>query len=225
MNFLSDLLFFVYPKTCDICGKICKSYICDICKSKIEKSSLYLNKIEDYSKDNTKYFDEHAYIFAYDLIVREKIIQYKFKDKAYLCKLFSEFFVKNEKMYGFLKKYDIIIPVPMTSKKIRERGYNQIDLIAKRIARDIPNIKIQKNILIKYKNNKIQSQLNKKQRQQNVQDVYKLNNGEIIKEKNVLIFDDIYTTGATCNECAKLLNEAQPNKIGVITIAKDWQKI
>lgn len=139
--------------------------------------------------------------------------------------MFSEFFVKNEKMCGFFEKYDIIIPVPMTNKKIKERGYNQTEIIAKIISQNITNITMQKNVLIKYKNNKVQSQLNKEQRQQNVQNVYELNNEEIIKNKNILILDDIYTTGATCNECVKTLRNAQPKKIGIITIAKDCEKI
>lgn len=113
----------------------------------------------------------------------------------------------------------------MTNKKIKERGYNQTKIIARIISQNITNITMKKNVLIKYKNNKVQSQLNKKQRQQNVQNVYELNNEEIIKNKNILIFDDIYTTGATCNECAKILRKAQPKKIGIITIAKDYEKI
>ena len=226
MNFLKNMLFFIFPRKCEMCETISESYICDKCKSKLEKTELlYLNRIDDYSKDNTKYFDEHAYIFEYNSIIREKIIEYKFKNKPYLGKMFSDFFVKNEKMCGFFEKYDIIIPVPMTNKKIKERGYNQTEIIAKIISQNITNITMQKNVLIKYKNNKVQSQLNKEQRQQNVQNVYELNNEEIIKNKNILILDDIYTTGATCNECAKTLRKAQPNKIGIITIAKDCEKI
>ncbi len=225
MNFLKNMLFFIFPRKCEMCEIISESYICDKCKSKLEKTELYLNRIDDYSKDNTKYFDEHAYIFEYNSIIREKIIEYKFKNKPYLGKMFSEFFVKNEKMCGFFEKYDIIIPVPMTNKKIKERGYNQTEIIAKIISQNITNITMQKNVLIKYKNNKVQSQLNKEQRQQNVQNVYELNNEEIIKNKNILILDDIYTTGATCNECVKTLRNAQPKKIGIITIAKDCEKI
>lgn len=222
MNFLKNMLFFIFPRKCEMCETISESYICDKCKSKLEKTELYLNRIDDYSKDNTKYFDEHAYIFEYNSIIREKIIEYKFKNKPYLGKMFSEFFVKNEKMCGFFEKYDIIIPVPMTNKKIKERGYNQTEIIAKIISQNITNITMQKNVLIKYKNNKVQSQLNKEQRQQNV---YELINEEIIKNKNILILDDIYTTGATCNECVKTLRNAQPKKIGIITIAKDCEKI
>ena len=135
--------------------------------------------------------------------------------------MFSEFFVKNEKICGFLQKYDIIIPVPMTKKKVRKRGYNQSELIAKQLAKNIPNLKEEKYILIKVKENRTQSSLNRQQRQENVKDVYKLQNVEKIKEKNIIIFDDIYTTGATVNECAKVLMLGGAKKVAVITIAKD----
>ena len=95
-------------------------------------------------------------------------------------------------------------------------------MIAKEISKII-SVKIQKNILYKIKNTVPQSTLNKEQRQQNVEKVYKVKNIEKIKNKKILIFDDIYTTGNTVNECAKVLVEAGLNKndIGILTIAKD----
>ena len=99
-------------------------------------------------------------------------------------------FVKNEKICGFLQKYDIIIPVPMTKKKVRKRGYNQSELIAKQIAKKIPNLKLESRILVKTNENRTQSSLNKKQRQENVKDVYKIQNAEKIKEKNTVFITD-----------------------------------
>ena len=224
MNFLDDLLFFIYPKSCGICKKIENNFLCEKCERKLKTSELFVNRIIDYEKDRTKYFDEHAFVFKYDSIIRDKIIQYKFNNKAYLSKMFFEFFVKNKKICGFLKKYDIIIPVPMTYKKIKERGYNQTQLIARLITENIESLTLKEDILIKYKENNTQSKLTKQQRVENVKDVYKLRNNKIIKGKNVLIFDDVYTTGATCNECAKTLIKANTNKIGVMTIAKDYNK-
>ena len=63
--------------------------------------------------------------------------------------------------------------------------------------------------------------LNKEERIRNIQGAYYLKNGKKLKNKNVLVLDDIYTTGSTVNECCKIINEAKPNKIGVLTIAKD----
>ena len=79
------------------------------------------------------------------------------------------------------------------------------------------------DILIKKKNTIAQSTLNKEERLRNAIDMYNINEDKqnMIYRKNVLIFDDIYTTGATANECAKVLIEANPSKIGILTIAKD----
>ncbi len=236
MNFLEKALNFIFSPICGICGRMTGTYLCKECQIKIENEPVFLNKTDDYTiccytkwenitnninNSNTKYFSTHTYLFSYTTPIREKILQYKFKEQAYLYNMFSEFFVKNEKLCGFLKKYDIIIPVPMSKKKVRKRGYNQSELIAKQIAKNIPNLKLESHILLKTKENKTQSSLNKKQRQENVKDVYKLQNAEKIKEKNIILFDDIYTTGATVNECARVLKLGGANKIAVLTIAKD----
>ena len=119
-----------------------------------------------------------------------------------------------------MKKYDIITPVPISNLRRRERGYNQSDLIAIKVA-EFANITYYPKILIKIKNNKPQSTLNKEHRLENVKNVYKIQNLEKIKEKNILLFDDIYTTGATANECARLLKQAGAQELGILTLAKD----
>ena len=80
-----------------------------------------------------------------------------------------------------------------------------------------------KNILYKVKNTAPQSSLNKRQREENVKQVYKVRNIEKIKDQKILIFDDIYTTGNTVNECARTLIEAGLSRknIDILTIAKD----
>ena len=218
---MKGVLYFFFPPVCGICGKIGTSYLCPNCQNQIQNATIFLNQIQDYQKDQTKYFDFHAYLFSYEAPIREKILQYKFEEQGYLVNLFSEFLVKNEKICGFLKNYDIITSVPMTKKKVRKRGYNQSELIVKQIAKKIPNLKLESRILVKTNENRTQSSLNKKQRQENVKDVYKIQNAEKIKEKNIIIFDDIYTTGATVNECARVLQLGGARKIAVLTIAKD----
>ena len=111
----------------------------------------------------------------------------------------------------------------MYKKKKNQRGYNQSELIAKEIAKKIENIEYRNDILLKIKNTARQSSLNKEQRKENIKNAYliKSSNKEYILNKNILIFDDIYTTGSTANECAKMLKEAGAKNIGILTIAKD----
>ena len=77
------------------------------------------------------------------------------------------------------------------------------------------------DVLKKQINTIPQSSLGKKARKSNAQNVYKVDNMQKIKNKNVVILDDIYTTGATANECIKVLKDAGAYRVGIITIAKD----
>ena len=114
--------------------------------------------------------------------------------------------------------YDIIGAVPIHKKRKDERGYNQSELIAKELAKSIPNLEYKK-ILTKTKNNKRQSELNKEERIQNVKDVYEIQNKPIIKNKKIVLFDDIYTTGNTVNECSRVLKENGAKEVLAITLA------
>ena len=217
-NFIEKILDLIFPPVCGICNKEINTYLCGKCEKEINKITC----VGENRYDN-KYFSTHMYLFKYEGIIRNKIISYKFNDKPYLYKTFCEIFVKNKKVCEFLKKYDIIISVPMYKKKKNQRGYNQSELIAKEIAKKTENIEYRNDILLKIKNTARQSSLNKEQRKENIKNAYliKSSNKEYILNKNILIFDDIYTTGSTANECAKMLKEAGAKDVGILTIARD----
>lgn len=212
---LESILELIFPTTCGFCDKICKDALCKKCELKLKKYQINLLK-----KHKKMSFNESMHIFRYEDLIREKIISYKFNNKAYLYKTFSKIILKNQKICGFLKKYDIIIPVPIHKKRKLERGYNQTELIAKEIANQT-HLKLEKNILIKQKNIIPQSSLNKSDREQNIKNAFIVKNIEKIIDKKVLLFDDIYTTGSTANECAKVLKKQGAKQVGVLTIAKD----
>lgn len=215
-NFIEKILDLIFPPVCGICNKEINTYLCGKCEKEINKITC----VGENRYDN-KYFSTHMYLFKYEGIIRNKIISYKFNDNPYLYKTFCEIFVKNKKVCEFLKKYDIIISVPMYKKKKNQRGYNQSELIAREIAKKIENIEYRNDILIKIRNTAKQSSLNKEQRKENLKNAYVVNNNEYILNKNILIFDDIYTTGSTANECAKTLIEAGAKDVGILTIARD----
>ena len=222
----------IYPQTCGICGKINNKTICSKCNIQLKKQEkmgiLTKEKLEENSLEMEKHFEELMYIFKYEGQIRELILDYKFNEKSYMYKTFVNFLLKNKKIFENIKKYDKIIPVPISKKRYKERGYNQSLLIAKEISMQIlyetnNNIKLElvNNCLIKTKNIIEQSKLNKEDRQHNIQGVYTLKNGSILTNKSILLIDDIYTTGSTVNECSRVLQQAKPNKIGVLVLAKD----
>jgi competence protein ComFC len=217
LTLVSYVLNLIYPPICGICGKFDANFLCKRCEKQLESQAKF--RIEKKANKNY-YFQEHLYIFEYQGIIRKILLNYKFNDRAYLYKTITNFLLKNKKIFPFFKSYDTIVPVPISKKRKKERGYNQSALIAKEIARNI-EIEYNKQSLYKKKNIIEQSKLNKEQRQINIQGVYELYNHKKIKNKKILLVDDIYTTGSTVNECCRILSQAQPKKIGILTLAKD----
>lgn len=215
LYFINYAINLIYPNVCGICDKICKEDLCKKCEIKLNNISKF--KIDTYKNKNYK---KHIYLFKYEGIIKEKLINFKFNQKPYIYKSFVNFLIKNKKICRFLKSYDIIIPVPIHYNRKVTRGYNQSALLAREIAKNI-NIKYESKILLKKVNNKPQSMKNKEERINNVIGVYYTKNEYIINNKKVLLLDDIYTTGCTVNECSRLLKLAGAKSIDVITIAKD----
>lgn len=215
MNFINSALDYFFPPICGMCGEINENYICNNCYENIKKIKKCV--INEYNNRN---FSKHLYIFKYEGIIRSKIIEYKFEDKGYLYKMFAKIILSDKKTCNFIKKYDVIIPVPISKKRKKKRGYNQSELVANELAQKL-NQDIWTDIIIKKKDNKPQSELNKLERIKNVEDIYEINKPIEVKNKKVLLLDDIYTTGSTVNEIARKLKQNQTQEIGVITLAKD----
>ena len=107
----------LFPPVCGICGKLDKNSLCNKCKIRLQKNALC--KIENY-KDTSSYFDEHIYLFQYTGEIRDTILKYKFNEKSYIYRTFLEFIKNNEEMCSQIKKYDIIIPVPVSKKRFKQ---------------------------------------------------------------------------------------------------------
>lgn len=212
-----EILNLIYPPKCGICGKLSDEFLCKKCNIMLQNQADFT---VEKNQDNDKNFSELLYIFKYEGIIRRIILKYKFQDKSYLYRTFVNFLLKDKNLFEILEKYDTIIPVPISKKRQKERGYNQSYLLAKEISK-YTNLECESRCLFKVKDIIEQSKLNKEERIRNIQGVYELKNGQRLKNKKLLLLDDIYTTGSTANECCRILKEAEPKKIGVLTIAKD----
>ncbi len=184
-------------------------------------------------------------MYKYEGIIRKLILNYKFNDCSYLYKTFEKCLINNKNVCQFLNGYDIIIPVPLHKKRLRKRGYNQAELITRELAKDIndnankkyildknkkgkakyiqnKNIILLNNVLIKNKNIKPQSEKGIIQRKTDVKGIYEVKNMDNIKNKRIVLFDDIYTTGSTAGECKRVLLEAGALDVGILALAKDY---
>lgn len=217
MNYLEKITNIIYPPVCGFCNEINHNYLCINCLRKINQSKISI--IENYQIPNF-YFKEHFYLFKYENEIRKQIINYKFNENSYLYKTFSQIFKQDLSFKKFISNYDCILSVPIHKKRFHTRGYNQSKLIAKDIANYF-NKPYYDDVLFKTTNIVAQSTLNKEARQTNVLNAFTVQNSEKIINKKIILFDDIFTTGATTNECSKILIANGASLIGIVTIAKD----
>lgn len=238
-SYIESLLELIYPEKniCYLCDyydeSIGESYICSKCKQSIKKIeppycnkcgkpinySLSINLCPD-CYNFEKSFETSRSPFIYEGIIKNSIYNFKYYNKPYYYKLFGNLILQYMNKINYLN-FNYIVSVPIHSSKLKKRGYNQSELLAKYIASklDIPYI----NALKRIKKTSKQSSQSKLNRMKNLEDSFainKKNNVNFIKKSSVLLVDDVYTTGSTANECSKELLNYGVNKVYVITIAR-----
>ena len=216
MIIIEKVLDILYPKVCSFCGKIQKNSLCPKCKRELNNSKNVT--IQNYSD---WYFSRHCSLFSYEGRIKDMLLRYKFGNQPYLQEGLGNFILQDKKSCGFLKNYDIIIPVPISKKRKKQRGYNQSELLVRTLAKEMVNLQPMIGILQKQKDTVAQSLLTKQQRKTNLIGAYFVKHKEKITGKKILLLDDIFTTGSTVSECSKVLLEAGAQTIDVLTIAKD----
>ena len=148
--------------------------------------------------------------------VTSLIKQFKYDNKKYLAQTLGNFLVESYVVNNL--NCDIILPVPLHEKRLKQRGFNQSYLLAKQMA-DKLNLPIYEDVLIRVKNTLTQTLLTKQERQANVSHAFKVTNKDMVKNKVVLLIDDVYTTGSTLSECATECFKAGAKSVYAITIA------
>ena len=155
---------------------------------------------------------------AYKEPIVSLIHLFKYKNYDYLDKFFSSLIVKHLNDIHFKPfSYDFIIPVPMHKHKLKIRGYNQAQLLAKLLSNNF-KIPLRNDIIDTVNIRPSQAKLQKQKRQENVKGVFAARKN--LKNKKIILIDDIFTTGATAASCCQALAEKQADKIVVITLSK-----
>lgn len=234
MNILGELISFVFPERCLICKTITLDFgLCPNCWNKISFISNPSCAICSYPFENETSedlicgyclqkkpsFDKAFAVMKYDENSKILIHKFKFNDQLHLTKIFSKWIINS--ISDNKNNIDIIMPVPIHKFKLFFRKYNQSALLSNEIGAKL-KINTLQRALIKTKYTKPQTSLSKKNRLSNIKNTIKINEKykKEIQNKNILIIDDVYTTGATLNECAKLLKKSGCNKVYIATIAK-----
>ena len=200
---LEALLDIIYPydNKCIICGVEGFLGICSKCKSEIKR------------------VHQQEEIMAYGYyggVLKKLILNLKYHKSFIAGKVLADLLCQIiiEKKLSI----DCICYVPISKDSLKKRGFNQCSVLAKNISSilDIPVI----DCLVKVKETKEQKLLGKEERMKNILDAFEIKNKEKLFKKNILLIDDVYTTGATINECKKKIEKCNINKIYLLTIAK-----
>jgi ComF family protein len=240
-NFLLNLFF---PKFCLGCKKE-GIYLCDDCRALLDISEFNYCLCEAnglpkrfISSDNyqlsmkcqncqNKILSGLYFALSYKekSLARKLIHQFKYepylKDLAEtLASIIIEHFVLTNKNKNEFWENGILIPVPLDNKKIRLRGYNQSEELAKELSKTL-QVPVFNNVLIKTQTTESQISLSKEQRAKNLQGAFKIKNATILNGKKVFLIDDVYTTGSTMQECARVLRDAGAKSIWGIALARE----
>ncbi|MDP8212994.1 MAG: ComF family protein [Candidatus Zapsychrus exili] len=241
-DLLKGLTSLVYPPNC----LICKQYIstqsfggmlCTHCKNSVKfniptfclKCSRYLGKKIKYPlckecRQKKPYFDFVWGCCLYEDPIKKLIHKFKYNQRTVLRYLFFELILSFISKYNLdIAQFDTIVPVPLFSTRLRERGYNQSYLLANEISKHF-NINISRNSLIKIKNTTPQALLTEKERWTNTQGAFRIKSPDKFKGKAVLIIDDLLTTGATVSEIALTLKESGAQTVAALTLAITQEK-
>ncbi|HBG27520.1 MAG: hypothetical protein A2Y10_18185 [Planctomycetes bacterium GWF2_41_51] len=167
------------------------------------------------------YFDSIACAGIYKSPLRELILQFKLADKTRLLPILTDFIQKAIYRTDFYDIVDYIVPVPLHWRKRFQRGFNQSELIAK-------NLKISSmlfsNDIVKVRETPSQTAVSFEARRKNLEGAFAVRKGHNFDGKNVCLIDDVKTTGATLNECAKVLKEAGAGKVFGLVLAVAGQE-
>lgn len=233
---LKGLTDLIYPSLCILCKRHIapsekKDQLCTACQVEISKNRPPFcckcsRPLEDSTHSFCKacqrtpfYFDQAWGVCLYNDTVRRLIHLFKYGNKTALRHHFAELiflFVRTYKVN--LNTFELIVPIPLHPVRLRERRFNQSQLIGQLISEKF-HIPQSVNNLTRIRNTKNQALLSPKERWTNIQGAFRIKSSRVFHEKNILIVDDLYTTGATSSEAARVLKEAGAKKVTALTLA------
>lgn len=186
--------------------------ICKECSEAIEKYK------SPSSFEGSKYVKFLLSAYPYNGALREAFIQYKFSGQRGYYLILSKLLIDYAKNFINKEDFDLIVPIPLSKRRLKERGFNQSELLAKELS-DYFQISLSSNAVFRIRHTKRQSELNHAARTENVRGAF-ISDRSIVSGKRILLSDDIYTVGATMNECAHSLILAGAKSVAGITLFK-----
>ncbi|MBI5893147.1 MAG: ComF family protein [Deltaproteobacteria bacterium] len=228
-SILQSALNIIIPPACHICGGAADNYICANCKQGINfilGAVCTICGLPFVSKESSPHmcgecikkkpkFAMARSIAEYNGVLLEAIHKFKYNAKTSLAKPLG--LLMAERLP--LNNYNVIVPVPLHKRRLKERGFNQSLLLAREISKK-HNTPIDYLNLKRIRFTEPQINLKGEERLKNVRGSFAVEDARVFKNKNILLVDDVYTTGATVMECSKVLKKSGAKDIFVLTLAR-----
>lgn len=221
---LLDTIQVIFPTNCMACNAILTHYeeeICIKCRHNlpfiISKNQYQIFESETITKYS--FVTQCSFLFSYEKNskIQQLIHNFKYKKPKKLGLILSSWHYNLVKEWHFIDKINLVVVVPLHKKKLKTRGYNQLEFYAKNISKML-NAEFSSNVLLKIKETKTQSKQNRKQRFKNIKDSIILNPNINIQNKHILLIDDVVTTGATMEACLNALKNCNTIKVSIAAI-------
>lgn len=155
----------------------------------------------------------------YEGLMAELITRFKYQGATYLAhplgKLMADY---KDEIFSFAH-IEMVVPVPLHPRRLQERGFNQSLLLARVISR-IHKIPLEFNVLERIRYTQPQTQLSRLEREKNMRGAFRVRKNHLPAGSNILLIDDVFTSGATVGECARVLKEAGAQQVQVLTLAR-----
>lgn len=208
------LINILFPTKCIFCYKILdnKSDI-NICESCFDK--LPFLDVNDFNYSQifkAQYCDVVVSSCRYEGIIKKVLADFKFRDRPSAYRALAHIILISLDKLVDINEIDLVTAVPLSRKRRRSRGYNQAGLLAAYLARELKTVNAS-SILVRTRDTDKQASLHRDKRNLNVFNAFSVIDYNYIKDKNVLVVDDIFTTGSTLSECAKALKNAGAAKV------------
>ena len=209
-GWLKELLF---PRRCMLCRKFLKADETDLCRGCRTNAPEYPFGAENpdpSGKNSGQFLDSFTAVWYYKGNVRSGILRLKFHGAAALAAPYGRMLAM--KLYQCRREsFDLITWVPVSTKRRRKRGYDQAELLARSVGAELGYKPV--CLLKKLRDNPAQSGLRGEQRRANVLGVYGFTGKTDLHGKRILLIDDVFTTGATAEECARVLKTAGASSV------------
>ena len=225
MNWITRILDFISPRLCVVCGQRLaptERSLCSVCLFHLPRTDFHQKPLDNPMAQlfwGLAPIEKAAALFYYHphSETAQLVYRLKYNNRPDIGEDIGRVMANELQATDFFSDIDVLLPVPLASKRLRQRGYNQSEQLAIGIS-DITHLPIVSKALRRKHFQQSQTTLNRWQRQENVEDTFWLKDGSQLQDKHVLLIDDICTTGATLISCANTLKDIEGIRISVLTL-------